>query len=232
MEVLRRDGLARGLSLASGVETEIRAFAESEPCAPMRGGPSFLPGDFRRIQQANGGGVIVGHYFEAVEQCPAVTRLRADPTLTAIAAGYLGRGARPVSTRLWWSFPSDHVAEQDLHSASQERFHFDVDDWRTAKAFFYLTDVDPSHGAHTYVRRSHGAKPLRHEATLLVGKDADDIERVYGRDKITVVTGPAGTGFFIDPFGFHMGTLAQAGPRLMLEIGFGVSSVNARRFHG
>ncbi len=34
------------------------------------------------------------------------------------------------------------------------------------------------------------------------------------------------------PFGFHMGTVVQNAPRLTLEVGFGVSSVPGRRFHG
>jgi hypothetical protein len=42
----------------------------------------------------------------------------------------------------------------------------------------------------------------------------------------------AGAGIIVDLFGFHMGVRPKRTPRLMLEIGFGVSNVLARRFYG
>jgi len=35
-----------------------------------------------------------------------------------------------------------------------------------------------------------------------------------------------------DPFGFHTGRVAERAPRLMMEVGFGVSPPSRRRFHG
>ena len=232
VQQLHAQGLAEGLCLNPTVVDAIKAFAEIEQCRGSREGQPFLPNDFRRAQRTASSPILVGHYFEAVEKCEAAVQLRSDPLLQAIAAAYLGNRARPVSTRLWWSFPSDSIDEQSLHSASQERFHYDVDDWRALKVFFYLTEVGEKQGPHVYVRRSHKAKPLRHEATLLVGKPTDDVLRVYGVEAPAAVTGGAGSGFFMDPFGFHMGTLVRTGRRLMLEIAFGVSNVNARRFNG
>lgn len=39
------------------------------------------------------------------------------------------------------------------------------------------------------------------------------------------LTGEAGLGF-------HMGTVPARTPRLMMEVGFGVSALSRRRFHG
>ncbi|MBP2536308.1 hypothetical protein J2861_005368 [Agrobacterium tumefaciens] len=68
--------------------------------------------------------------------------------------------------------------------------------------------------------------------TMLVGHPSEEVVEYYGADSPLTVTGGAGTGFVEDPFGFHMGTLAKETPRLMMEVGFGVSKPSRRRYHG
>ena len=116
--------------------------------------------------------------------------------------------------------------------ASQNGFHFDLEDWRQLKVFFYLTDVGPDNGPHRYVRGSHTKRPLRHQFTLFVGKTEQQINEAYGTEAVTTMLGSAGTGFIEDPFGFHTATPVRAGRRLVLEISFGVSDVLHRRRYG
>ncbi|NTF85415.1 hypothetical protein G6L02_30825, partial [Agrobacterium rhizogenes] len=66
----------------------------------------------------------------------------------------------------------------------------------------------------------------------LVGHSAEDVLSYYGEENAITLTGKAGSGFVEDPFGFHMGTLAKRTPRLMMEVGFGVSKPSKRRYHG
>jgi hypothetical protein len=66
----------------------------------------------------------------------------------------------------------------------------------------------------------------------MVGHPNEEVLDAYGRENRTTVLGDAGHGFAVDPFGFHMGTVVRNSPRLMLEVGFGVSSALGRRFHG
>ncbi|RUV83341.1 hypothetical protein EOA51_25595, partial [Mesorhizobium sp. M1A.F.Ca.IN.020.32.1.1] len=87
-------------------------------------------------------------------------------------------------------------------------------------------------GPHVYVRGSHRRRALKHQLTLLVGHPAEDVLDVYGPESPVTLTGEAGLGFVEDPFGFHMGTVPAHTPRLMMEIGFGVSRPSRRRFHG
>jgi hypothetical protein len=68
--------------------------------------------------------------------------------------------------------------------------------------------------------------------TLLVGHSAEEVLRAYGAENAVTLTGPAGLGFVEDPLGFHMGTEAKSSPRLMMEVGFGVSPPSRRRFRG
>jgi hypothetical protein len=231
---LERDGLSREIRLPAEIVETVRGFASATPCyAGLDRGLSFHPDEHAEAERRLGRAILVGHYLERVEDCEAIGALGRDPTLHRIAAGYLGT-ASPflIATRLWWSFPTRKAREIDLHQASQERFHFDLDDWRQLKFFFYLTDVDAEAGPHVYVRGSHRRHALPHQFTPFVGKSAEAVTRHYGRDRITTLTGPAGSGFAEDPFGFHTGTLALRRSRLMLELSFGITDVLARRRHG
>lgn len=116
--------------------------------------------------------------------------------------------------------------------ASLDKFHFDLDDWRMLKFFFNLVDVDEGTGPHVFVKGSHRRRAMKHQLTLMVGHPADEVLGYYGKDSTVTLTGKAGFGFGEDPFGFHMGTVPTEKPRLMMEVGFGVSKPSQRRFHG
>ncbi len=79
-----------------------------------------------------------------------------------------------ITTRTWWSFPTKTASEADLSRASF-KFHFDLDDWRMLKFFFYLSDVDADAGPHVYVRGSHNRRRVKHQLTLLVGHPAEEV---------------------------------------------------------
>jgi hypothetical protein len=100
------------------------------------------------------------------------------------------------------------------------------------KFFFYMTNVDEGSGPHIFARGTHRGRLLKHQLSLTVGRPLDEIAEVYGADRILHVTGPAGTGFAEDPFGYHAGSLSKTTPRLLLEIGFGINMANRRRFYG
>ncbi|MDQ8730009.1 hypothetical protein [Bradyrhizobium sp. LHD-71] len=232
-ERLRRDGLFQGFRLPADISSEISSFARRTPCfGNFDRKLELLARDHRAAEFATGRAILTGHFFERVLDCEAARRLQQDPLLLQIAQNYLGGEARVTATRLWWSFPTERASDYDLHFASQNRFHFDLDDWRMIKYFFYIEAVDQDSGPHLYVLGSHRQRLLRHQFTLLVGQSSEDIERIYGREAIVELTGAQGFGFVEDPFGFHTGSLARSGPRLALEIAFGVSEKLHRRFHG
>jgi hypothetical protein len=230
---LCREGLYCGLQLPESVWQAILGFGQETFCfGNMSRDVEFRPENHQEAVSLFNRPILTGHFFDRVEKCPAIVSVRDDPLLRAIAANYLGRKARVISTRLWWSFPASKASDSDLSLASQEKLHFDLDDWRALKFFFYLTPVDHDTGPHVYIRGTHNKRLMRHQWTLLVGHPNEEVLAAYGADNRTTVLGGAGHGFGVDPFGFHMGTAVRKSPRLMLEIGFGVSSVLGRRFHG
>jgi hypothetical protein len=233
VEALRAKGLFSGFMLAPAIRQEIAQFARETPCfGNFDRNLAFLPHDHADAERRFGLSILSGHYFERILQCNAALTVQRDPLMLDVARHYLGGEARLITTRLWWSFPTSAATDADMRLASQDKYHFDLDDWRMLKFFFYLTAVDQGCGPHIYVKGSHNRRTLRHQLTLLVGHSADDVLGAYGADNATMLTGEAGLGFVEDPFGFHMGTVAKRSPRLMLEIGFGVSPPSRRRFHG
>ena len=200
-----------GLRLPGAVTDEVLSFAKSTRCfGNFDRKIEFLAADHASIEAAIGRGVLTGHFFERILNCDAAMRVQPDPLLKHVAQSYLGDRAHITATRLWWSFPARRTTEADLHLASQERFHFDLDDWKLIKFFFYIQPVDESSGPHFYITGSHSHRALRHQYTPLVGHDASDVEAVYGKAAIVKLTGPAGFGFVEDPFGFHMGSWSRA----------------------
>ena len=228
---LRQDGLTPALCLPPAVTAAIRAFAEATPCFGNHDRSlDLLPAE-HVARQSKAAPVTSGHYFERVNGCDDLMKVQADPLLHDVASGYLGPCARVISTRLWWSFPPAEAPSLDA-ARQREMLHFDLDDWRMLKFFFYLTPVDADAGPHLYMRGTHRHHSLRHQLSLTVSRPLDEVQETYGADKLTSIHGSAGSGFAEDPFGFHAGSLARTTPRLMLEVGFGVTAPNRRRFHG
>lgn len=229
---LRRKGIFSGLTLPAAIHEEIARFARETPCfGNFDRGLEFLADDHAEAERRFGRTILSGHHFERVLQCEAAVAVQQDPLLLNIARHYLGGEAKLITTRTWWSFPTKSASEADLSRASF-KFHFDLDDWRMLKFFFYLSDVDSDAGPHVYVQGSHNRRRLKHQLTLLVGHSAEEVLGFYGEENAVTMTGNAGSGFVEDPFGFHMGTLAKQTPRLMMEVGFGVSKPSKRRYHG
>ena len=233
VEALRSEGLFSGLVLPQAIHEEIASFADNTPCfGNFDRRLEFMPSDHAEAEKRFGRSLLSGHYFERVLSCKAALAIQNDPLLSGIAQHYLGGQAKLITTRVWWSFPTGQASDADKNLASLGKYHFDLDDWRMLKFFFYLKPCDAGTGPHVYVRGSHKRRSLKHQLTLLVGHPADEVLKVYGDDSPVTLTGEAGLGFVEDPFGFHMGTVPSRTPRLMMEVGFGVSRPSRRRFHG
>ncbi|RVT89823.1 hypothetical protein [Sphingomonas crocodyli] len=233
-DILRRDGLASGLILPRRVSRDIAEFAERAQCyAYMDRAMPFLAGHHAEAEQRYGQSILVGHFLDGTMQCAAAREVITNRWIRQIASDYLGGAARLISSRLWWSFPAKQEPRADqLSIASQGKFHYDLDDWGQVKVFFYLTDVDGRTGEHVYVRGSHRCHPLAVQFSPFVGVSRRLVERFYDRAAIVGVRGRRGSGFVEDPFGLHMGTVLEAGRRLMLELSFGTSQLIPRRRYG
>ena len=128
VDALQHSGVFNGFMLPVQTVQEIRSFAETTLCyASMRRDRPFLADDHAKAQNAFDCPILVGHFLDAVERCPAIDRVRNDPLLHAVAAEYLRTPPKIISTRLWWSFPVAKASEADLNfNTVQWHFHHPV----------------------------------------------------------------------------------------------------------
>ncbi|HWL20527.1 MAG TPA: hypothetical protein VNS33_12720 [Bradyrhizobium sp.] len=233
VEAVRDEGIYCGLRLPEQSLAEIRAFAQDHVCyGAFERRFAFLARHHAQAEEVYGRRFLVGHFLDEIERCQAIGALQNDPILKEIATRYLRTDPVPISTRLWWSFPSAMALDSELRQAAQDRLHTDINDWRSVKFFFYLTDVDLEAGAHIFFLRTHRQRLLRHQFSLFTGHTREALVRGYGETALMTVCGEAGFGFAEDPFAFHSGTVVQRTPRLILQIEFGVTRFSRARFYG
>lgn len=215
---LKQDGLAFGLSLPPDTLAEIRAWAKSTPCyGNICKDWGYAAHDRAAAEAKAGARFTVGHYFNTSD-CPAIQRLVDDPLLAEIARSYVGPRAKYISTHMWWSYAND-VSDAERNAYAQQ-FHFDLDDYRFMKFFFYLSDVDLDAGPHTYMRGTHTAKKMKDLFPMRRFTDRE-VHDQWGKDREVKVIGAAGTGFIVDTFGIHKGTPPRTRDRLVVELEWG-----------
>lgn len=149
------------------------------------------------------------------KQCETINKLTRDPVLVDVARGYLG--AEPIlrSSRIFWSYPDLSEDYNPLYG-----FHYDIDDYKFLKLFFYLCDVDLNRGPHVIIEGTHKVKSwFEKNHRRLTDKQA---ETLYS-DRIRVMTYPIGHGFFEDTFCYHKGSKPRQ-RRLLLEFQYAVSA--------
>lgn len=216
---LERDGCCIGLQLPEQTFQEIWEYARRSPCYGDRNPRyGFRYDEKLTLQDRYAKSFAIATYANTQATCPAIEQLALDSTLRQIAETYLRAPPVLLGTVLWWSFAVDDVSEAERSLAAQ-MFHFDLDDYRFLKFFFYLTDVDAGSGPHVCVRGTHRKKALRHQLRLQRRTD-EDIESVYGVQKIVEICGPAGYGFAEDTRAFHKGSPPVTGDRLVVQVEF------------
>ncbi|MGB6301177.1 MAG: phytanoyl-CoA dioxygenase family protein [Rivularia sp. (in: cyanobacteria)] len=215
---IKKDGFYLGLQLPKKLVEEIVEFAKNNVCYGNRKSKlGFYYQHKEAIETQSEKEIKIGCYFNTAQLCPAIARLQNDSQLLAIAARYLEKKPVHQGNQLWWSFAGESSHWQRRQNA--QMFHYDLDDYKFLKFFFYLTDVDDTSGPHICVRASHKHKKFSH--TLLRKREEDkDIINYYGEDSLVTICGKAGFGFVEDPLCFHKGLTPTERDRLLLQIEF------------
>jgi len=149
------------------------------------------------------------------ERCEVIDKLTRDPALVAVARGYLKTEPLLRFSRVFWSYPDLSEGYNPSYG-----FHYDIDDYKFLKLFFYLNDVDIDRGPHVIIEGTHKRKDwFEKNHRRLTDEQA---ESRY-KDSIRVMTGSAGCGFFEDTFCYHKGAKPRK-RRLMLEFQYAISN--------
>lgn len=219
---LSDEGYFVGLKLAPDVLDELLELARGSLCFGDRDPNLKLRIDQRGELEARlGRGLKLASYFNQQEDWPVFQRLKNDPWLRAIALAYLGCEPVHLRSELAWSFP--YPASHAEKRAAAQVLHCDINDFKTLKFFFYLTDVGPKNGPHAYIKKNPVARTMKHQ---LLGQRCASLPEqqlldTYGENQLVTVCGPAGLGFVGDPYYFHRGMVPEEGARLLLQIEVG-----------
>lgn len=148
----------------------------------------------------------------------AAQELMADPSVLAVAQAYLGCAPVLDLIACWWHTSWSQEPDKD----AAQFFHFDMDRIKWLKFFFYITDVGPENGPHSFVAGSHRSRGIP-ESILKKGQvriDDKDVLDFYSRKAVIEFCGPAGTIIAEDTRGLHKGKHVRTGDRLVFQLEF------------
>lgn len=185
------------------------------PAAPGPIGDKFLTD----AELAKGEAYIAAHANEAdirhsLLNCPAAVPFAFYEPVIDIAAAFFGCVPAVTGAYLTKNFVND------LPDLRFNHFHADEQSPWFMKSFYYLNDVDEDGGPFTYVVGSHRAKPFNYRRQYYWS--LEEIETVYGRDRIHFVTASAGDIILANVTGFHRGTKVRKRPRHFFMVNWGV----------
>lgn len=222
VSALESNGALSGPSLPRDTVNYLQAYADLNPCFADRDQTKgFFLNDRSKAEEKMGKELLLAQYFGA-EQDEVIARLASDPYLLSVAARYLKVPPKLMSVNMWWTFPVDASAEDKARHAHV--FHFDLDDVKFIKFFFYLTDVDGFAGPHVYVRTSN--RDIKYKSPLFKSKRFSDEEVIacYGQENIVEVFGSAGACLIEDTITLHKGVTPISTARLMLQFEYSVNT--------
>ena len=218
VKTLKQDGLFLGINLPRDSLQDILDFSSSA---------SYMGNANPRLcfslseKEKEPRSFVSGHHLNPSLLCPAIRKIENDPKLWEIAAQYLETNPVLIESRLKWTFAVGEAVSENMSGLF--RFHYDLEDYRFIKFFFYLTDVDELSTPHVCVRGSHNNKKLRHQFSLVRERNDAEIINYYGKENVETVYGKAGSGFVEDFYCFHKGTLPVYKNRLVLEVKFAMN---------
>lgn len=223
MRNLNVAGCGFGLQLPQEVVGEILAYSESAPVYAFRDSKlGFMLENRGQAEAVLGKNILLAQYFNAQEECPAISRIADDPLLNLIALNYLGSIPKYFGANLWWTFPVTPNREDQMKHA--HFFHRDIDDFKFLKFFFYLTDVEKGDGGHWLVAGSHRKAPHIRFRDWLTNRRFEDreIEEYYEKENIMEISGKQGLGFAEDTLCVHKAATPVRQSRLILQLQFGL----------
>ncbi len=146
--------------------------------------------------------------------CEPVRQIAHDPKIIEVASRYLGAEPILYQTDLYWTYPTTDEEKYQRLLAQKSRFHYDVGDFRSLAVFIYLTDVADDCGPHVVIESTHQTKSAWNLLSRFLTDQA--AKQKYG-DRIRVITGKQGFGFFEDLTCYHKHSVSRK-TRLALTI--------------
>ena len=209
---LKTCGYAEGINLSSEALNGLIAFCNSNDFTSDRGVDFKVPISFSDTSVPSSSSIysIMNPHL----QSEIVEQLIYSSPLSMIAERYLNAEPKLMNSQIWYTFPKD-----GLQSHHNFGFHYDIDDYRFLKFFFYLDEVDDGAGPHVIISGTHNEGSVFKFFNRRIS-DCAAIKRYP--EKVITMKGCSGTGFAEDTFCYHKGQHPNR-RRLILQIQFGIS---------
>jgi len=198
VESIRESAVYTPVTLPADVVADLKKIAETEVLEGFgkSGKLHFHYDDVKDAHLPNGELVLMGRVLDATKY-PVANRVAEDPVALSVMSQYLGYTPTRWEINLFWSFVSDAALEARKAATQTTEFHFDVHSYNFAYAAYYLLDTDRTNGAHVMITHSHKDKPTAWLFGSANQKD-DVVYAHYPKDRVLIIEGKAGTGFWQD----------------------------------
>ena len=212
LKSLYNKGYAKGINLTQNAVKELILYCDKKKFKPDRDGGGGVSVLFNK-ETAPGASSIYS-LMNPHEDSEVVRDLVELSQLKHIAQRYLGTTPILMNSQMWYTFPTQEMANH--HNFG---FHYDVDDYKFLKFFFYLDDVDCDSGPHVIIAQTHNESNVFKFVNICI---INEVAQSKYSGKIVEMLGEAGSGFAEDTFCYHKGCFPNK-RRLILQIQYGIS---------
>ena len=213
---LQTCGYAEGISLSPEALNCLIDFCNSKQFSSDRGTDLKVPISFSD-SSAPGSSSIYSLMNPHLES-EIVEQLIYSSPLRTLAECYLNAEPTLMNSQIWYTFP-----KEGLQAHHNFGFHYDIDDYRFLKFFFYLDDVGDDAGPHVIISGTHNEGSVFKFFNRRI-TDCTAFNRYP--DKVITMKGCAGAGFAEDTFCYHKGQYPSR-RRVILQIQFGISKIGS-----
>jgi len=187
--------------------------------------------------------------MQTIISAPYVAQMLSDPQAIGLIADYFGCLPTISSVNLFWAF-----AGKDGKSRGPQRFHRDVDDYKTCTMFINLTDTKEDEGAHCYIAKTHTLQELkkifpesRNDDLAddlnpfkrrvvpedlfqlpLNGYSFDKLYRHFLKEHMVHLYGDRGMVLITDNYGIHRGIPPKDHDRLILWVSYALTATHTQ----
>ena len=212
LDMLRSEGYCSGIKLKKEALSKLISFCD-ESIFFSDGSPNTIA-SIKFSDKTTSSKNSIYRLINPHERSAIVYDLIYKSPLDFIASRYLEANPVLVSSQIWYTFPKK--SKKNHHNFG---FHYDIDDYKFLKFFFYLDEVSEVSGPHVIISQTHKEGSV---FKFINRRISDEIAKSRYPNQIVVMTGEPGSGFSEDTFCYHKGTYPLK-RRLILQITFGIS---------
>ncbi|MBF2068001.1 MAG: hypothetical protein IGS39_26820 [Calothrix sp. C42_A2020_038] len=217
LKYLNKNAVFLGLKLPQEIVDEIREFSKNTLLGQENTKAHFYYHDVKNGYLPDGRVIVQGIAVHPLK-CNAIQQIINDPILRVIIEKYLGYSPKNIRTLLKWSFVLELTDEDRMKLNQGNIYHYDVGEFNSVYANFYLTNTDRYSGAHAMIKGSHNYKNLKMLFNSAQPKNI--LIKYYGQENEMIIEGDEGIGFIQDPYCYHRAIPPIKEERLLLQIQF------------